>query len=318
MLHERHQHDQLRREEQRARDHEGDRRVEPVVRAAADEEELGDRARRRPGPRRSASRPRSAGRARARGRRRCVTAAPSARRYACARRGKPSAMRCALCGRVVFDRRDALALPHRWAGLSPRRAQSSRSRSSTWRSSRWRSSRSPLSKWRRPGRCRPGRRRPRGGRPGCRRPGRRRPGRRIPGGIRQCGSRPGRFVEDRNRAAVGIRNQELVQARVRVRGICRPSAVVRGDLADARGERLTEAERSRGPHQRALHLVGRPARVQGEDVGRDSGDERRRERGARHRHVTRRDDPVGALRERASSRRARRRSASGRAPRSRA
>ena len=43
MLHERHERDELRREEQRARDHEGDRRVEAVIGAAADEEELGDR-----------------------------------------------------------------------------------------------------------------------------------------------------------------------------------------------------------------------------------------------------------------------------------
>ena len=43
MLYERHQGDELRRQQERARDHECDRGVEPVVRAAADEEELGDR-----------------------------------------------------------------------------------------------------------------------------------------------------------------------------------------------------------------------------------------------------------------------------------
>ena len=172
-----------------------------------------------------------------------------------------------------------------------------------------------------PRRVRPGGVRPRGVCPGGVRPRRVRPRGIRPGGIRPRGvrgrprrprsarrtARPlvGSFARKPSSAAFGFGGAVTAAASV---ALTSPTPIARFVMP---GGLLG------GEHERALHLVGRPVRVQREQLRRGARDDRGGERGARELHVVGRDDVVGPLRHQ-SCRSRRARSCSGRARRARA
>src|SRR6188474_840056 len=139
---------------------------------------------------------------------------------------------------------------------------------------------------------------PGGGCPGGLVPGGGCPGGLVPGSVRRGGIRPARRVEGESAGAV--RGDVLVQRRVRVRRRAayegRVVELVRAldvELADA--ERRPGGRRPRGEHEGALHLVRRPVRILREQLRGSSGDERSRERRARHPHVAAGGHALGVL-----------------------
>ena len=136
--------------------------------------------------------------------------------------------------------------------------------------------------------------------PSPRLPSPRQPGSRsgVPVRILQRRRLPGCGIEDRDRAGAcaGSRLDELVEGLVRVRGRSDLRAAdadlsggeeIHQPHADGTGSRARL--RAGREHQRALDLVGRPLRVQREQIRSRARDDRRRERRARELHVAGRD-----------------------------